>query len=89
MHVKKIPTLNINGITAPTRLGIISEFIKSHELDIFSLHEVTNPDTLNFRGYEVLHNTGTSMRGTAIIVRNAMPEKVAVCDGASLGSEPR
>ena len=58
-HVTKIATLNINGITAPTRVGILLEFIKTHELDTLFLQEVTNPNTLNFRGYESHHNIRT------------------------------
>jgi len=73
MHVTKIATLNINGITALTRVGTLSKFIKRHELDILFLQEVTNPVVLNFRGYETHHNIRTSMRGTAILVRNVTP----------------
>jgi exonuclease III len=51
MHAIKIATLNVNAITALTRVGMLSEFIKRHELGILFLQEVTNPDTLNFRGY--------------------------------------
>ena len=72
MHVIKFATLNINGITAPTRLGMLSDFIRRHELDVILVQEVTNPDTLNIRGYDTHHNLGTSMRGTAILMRNAM-----------------
>jgi exonuclease III len=68
MHVIKIATLNFNGITAPTRVGMSSDFITRHELDKLFVQEVTNPDTQNIRGY----NIRTSMRGTAILVRNAM-----------------
>jgi exonuclease III len=73
MHDIGIATLNINGIRAPTRVGMLSELINKHELDILFLQEVTNPDTLNFRGYETHYNVGTSMRGTAIIARKAIP----------------
>jgi exonuclease III len=51
MNVIKIAALNINEITAPTRVGMLSDFIKRHELDILLVQEVTNPGTLNIRGY--------------------------------------
>jgi len=73
MYVIKIATLNINGMTATTRVGMLSDYIHRHEIDILFLQEVTHPDKLHFRGDEIHHNIGTSMRGTAIIVRNTMP----------------
>jgi exonuclease III len=45
MLVIKIATLNINGITAPTRVGMLSDFITRREIDILLVQEVTNPDT--------------------------------------------
>jgi exonuclease III len=67
MHIIKIATLNINGMSATTRGGMLSDFINR------LLQEVTKPDTLNFRGYEIYHNVGTKLRGTAILVRQAIP----------------
>jgi len=73
MCVIKIATLNINGMTATTRVGMLYNFVHRHELDILFLEEFTNPDKLHFRGYEIHHIIGTSMRGTAILLRNAIP----------------
>jgi len=73
MHAIKIATLNINGVTATTRVEMLLEFINRRELDILFLQEVTNPDKLTFMGYKIHHKIGISMRGTAILVRNAMP----------------
>jgi exonuclease III len=73
MHVIKISKLNINRITAQTSVGMLSEFITRYEIDIMLFQEVTNPDTLNIRGYVTHHNIGTSMRGTAILARKEMP----------------
>jgi exonuclease III len=36
------------------------------------LQEVTNPNQLNFRGYDIYHNDGTTMRGTTILLRQAL-----------------
>ena len=52
MHVIKFATLKINGIIAPKRLGMLSDFIRRHELDVILVQEVTNPDTLNIREYD-------------------------------------
>ena len=62
-----IATLNINGITASTRVGVLAEFIRKHDVDTIFLQEVTSPDVLSFRGYETYLNNGTSIRGTAIV----------------------
>jgi exonuclease III len=67
----KIATLNINGITAPKRVGMLSEFIQRQEINIMVMQEATNPDTLNIREYDT-YNIGTSMRGTAIVARKEM-----------------
>ena len=72
MHILKIATININGIIATTRVGMLCDFVKKQELDIIFLQEVTNPNTLNLRGYNTHYNIGTSMRGTAIAVRDVI-----------------
>ena len=63
----KIATININGITAPLRISMLTEFIRLHELDLLLAQEVTHKETLNVRGYATHRNIGTSMRGTAIL----------------------
>jgi exonuclease III len=72
-NVLSIATLNINGITALTRVGMLAEFIRTHDFDIIFLQEVTNPDVFRFRGYETYMNIGTSMRGTAIVAKVPAP----------------
>jgi len=68
-NVLSISTLNINGITALTRVRMLAEFIRTHDFDIIFLQEVTNADVFRFRGYETYRNIGTSMRGTAIVAK--------------------
>ena len=46
--VVKIATLNINVITSRTRVGMLEEYIRRHELDIF-LQEITRTDIVNIR----------------------------------------
>ena len=43
-NIVKIATININGITAPLRISMLTEFIRLHELDILLAQEVTHPD---------------------------------------------
>jgi exonuclease III len=65
-----IVSLNINGISARTRVGILHDYVRHHELDIIFLQEVTDPDAFNIIGYVTHLNIGADMRGTAIMARN-------------------
>jgi exonuclease III len=67
--VIKITTININAITARIRVGILTEYIRRHELDIVLIQEI-NTDLLNMPGYDTVYNVGTQTRGTAIMARN-------------------
>ena len=67
--VVKIATLNINGITSRTRVGMLEEYIRRHELDIIFLQEITRTYIVNIMGYETFDNIGTQMRGTTIGAR--------------------
>lgn len=70
MEVSKIATLNINGLTSRTRVGTLEGLIRQQDIDILFLQEVTNPDLDAMRGYTTHYNGGTSMRGTAIVMRD-------------------
>jgi exonuclease III len=67
--VVKIATLNINGITSRTRVSMLEEYIRRHELDIIFLQEITPTNIVNIRGYETFDNVGTHTRGTSIVAR--------------------
>jgi hypothetical protein len=43
--VIKLATLNINGITSRKRVGMLTEYVRSHNLDIVLIQEITS------RGY--------------------------------------
>ena len=66
-YTYRIITLNTNGIENQTRLHMLDEFIKWHDIDIALLQEVTDKEKLTCRGYHVTANVGTTGRGTAII----------------------
>jgi exonuclease III len=63
----RIMTLNINGTTSPTRLLMLREFIHKNDGDFVLLQKVTNVNTINIRGYQMVENIGTTERGTAIL----------------------
>ena len=68
--VIKIATININGITSRTRVGMLVDYIRRHELDIVLIQEITNTGLLNIPGYETYYNVGSQMRGKAIMARS-------------------
>jgi exonuclease III len=70
MSTLKIATLNINGITSPTRHAMLEAFVRLHDLDILLLQEVTRPLTDGLHGYYIHYNIGTLRRGIAIITRD-------------------
>jgi exonuclease III len=68
--VIKLATLNINAITNHTRVGILTEHIRRHDLYIVFLQEIRDPELLPMPGYDVYYNTGSDMCGTGIVARN-------------------
>jgi endonuclease/exonuclease/phosphatase family metal-dependent hydrolase len=60
-------TLNINGITSPTRMQMLCNFINKHDIDILFIQEVTHPSLDNLTGYTVHYNIGTTHYGTAVV----------------------
>jgi exonuclease III len=66
----KIATLNINVITSRTRVGMLAEYIRSQDLVIVLIQEITSMGLLNVPGYDTYYNVGIQMRGTAIVARN-------------------
>jgi len=65
----RIATLNINGISSPTTLAMLGDFLHKQEIDIIFLQEVTQPILHTLRGYAAHTNVGTNGRGTAIVTR--------------------
>jgi exonuclease III len=68
--VIKLATLNIHVITNRTRVGVLTEYIRRHDLDIVFFQEITDPEPLPMPGYDVYYNIGSDIRGTAIVARN-------------------
>jgi exonuclease III len=68
-EITKIASLNINAATAPTRIQMMIEHIKRHDLDIVVLQEVTKNGLVDTNGYNVYYNIGPDMRGAAIMAK--------------------
>jgi exonuclease III len=62
-------TLNIAGMSSPTRVGILNDFCRHHKFDIMLLQEVTHEEVAACAGYTARVNVGTDRRGTAILMR--------------------
>jgi exonuclease III len=69
MHIIKIASININGIRSPTRVGMLMDFLRKHDIDIDLIQEIVDPESVCINGYLAHTNIGPDMRGTAIIAR--------------------
>jgi exonuclease III len=70
-HVIKIATLNINGISSKTRIGMLEDFLRQ-DIDFALLQEVTRADLTTPRRYTAHTNTGTDRKGTAILAKEEL-----------------
>jgi exonuclease III len=67
-----VATLNINGLESPARIAMLDAFIRTHDIDIILLHEVTKPIDLRSTHYRTYFSIGTTRRGTAIVAREGV-----------------
>jgi len=72
LDVLKLATLNINEIHTPSRVVMLYDFLRYHDIDILFL-QVTHHDIGDLPGYVTHTNVGTTMRGTAFVTRNELP----------------
>jgi exonuclease III len=72
MDILKIATLNINGLTSPTRTAMLEAFLMRQDIDILLIQEDTQPVLNNLSGFRTHYNIGTCRRGTAIVVRDGI-----------------
>jgi len=71
-YVVKIATLNINGITSKTRIGMLGDFLRRQDIDFALLQEVTRADLTTLRRYTAHTNIGTGRRRTAILAKEEL-----------------
>jgi exonuclease III len=72
METIKIATLNLNGMTSPTKIAMMENFLNTWEIGVLLVQAVTKHVLHNLRGYQTLYNTGTNCRGTAIIAKQGI-----------------
>ena len=51
METINIATLNMNGMTSPTRIAMLEAFLRRQEIDIMLVQEVTYPVLNDFQCY--------------------------------------
>ena len=68
-HIIKIASININGIRSPTRVGMLTEFLRKQDIDNAMIKEIVDPESVSINDYHAHTNIGQNMRGTAIIAR--------------------
>jgi endonuclease/exonuclease/phosphatase family metal-dependent hydrolase len=59
----RIGRVTINGKRNETRVGMLRDFIRSHELDIVLVQEVTAPESIDNQGYTSYTTIDSEMRG--------------------------
>jgi hypothetical protein len=70
MDTHKIATLNINGLSYPTRVAMLEAFIRLHDLQIILLQ--VSQQIFTYIPGNTPQNTGTTRCGTAIITRELL-----------------
>jgi len=60
--VVRIASVNINGTSNETRVGMLRDFIRSNDLDITLAQEVTAPESVDTPSYKSYTNIGSEMR---------------------------
>jgi len=72
MYTYKLATLNINGISSPTRLQMLEDFSYNHVIDSALLQDVTHPTIQMINRYTARINQVAEGGGTAILVKEAL-----------------
>jgi exonuclease III len=68
----QIATLNINALTAPTRVHMLDSFLHQHDIDILLVQEMTHQVLHTIPGYSAHYNIGTHGQGTAIMFKDGI-----------------
>jgi exonuclease III len=69
LSIYRLVTLNFNGMSSPTRLAMLGDFLHKHEIDIIFLQEITQPNLHTLQGYTAHTNVWTNGRGSAVVTR--------------------
>jgi exonuclease III len=71
MAVTKLASINVNTLHLGTRVDMLFDFIRQHDIDLTMIQEVSDTSTIDNRGYNIHHNIGTNRRGTAFVTTQA------------------
>jgi exonuclease III len=69
-YTYEIAALNINGISAPTRINMLEDFLHSNEIDLICHQEFTNSNINMIRNYSARISIGSENRVTAILIKD-------------------
>jgi len=70
-YTYKIATLNINGISAPTKIRVLEEYLYKHDIYLALYQEVKYSNITTIRRYTSYINMRTEGRGTAILAKDS------------------
>ena len=71
-NVRRLGTLNINGVFSATKQQLLQRFLHVNDLDLLFLQEVTFSDFGFLANYNAFVNVGTCGLGTAIILKKGI-----------------
>jgi hypothetical protein len=61
-YTYNVTTLNINGLTSDTKISMLYEFLRNHNVDVICLQEVKNEAICHLMQYTPYLNVGTESR---------------------------
>jgi len=68
----KTATLNINGMTSPTRITMLDALLRRQQIDVILVQEVNCHVLNDFQGYTTKYNIGANRSDTAIVARDGI-----------------
>jgi len=68
-YAYKVATLNINGISSPTRLQMLEDLLYNHDIGIALLQEVTHPTIQMINRYTIRIKQGMEGRRAVTLVK--------------------
>jgi exonuclease III len=72
-HIYKIMTLNINGITSDTKIGMLATMLRQKEIDIAMIQEVTTHKLYTIPGYTSYINEVSEKKGNSNNTKRRTP----------------
>lgn len=73
--VINILTLNVNNISSPRKVKLLSQCLRNMDIQIGLLQEVGTSELHNIFGYNIESNVLPDERGTAVVIQDHIPYK--------------